>query len=1436
MAKTGKFPYYVGLDCGTNSVGWAATDEEYRLLKAYGKSEWGVRLFDEAEPAAERRVARSNRRRGERAKTRLKLLRRLFSSEMSQVDPEFYQRLHESFYYEEDKKLTKNSKNTLFNDPGFTDKDFHEQYPTIWHLRRAIIHAGPDQHFDLRLYFLAVQHILKHRGHFLMEGSLAQDADDFQGIYRDFVDIASGYGYILNDSVAEQVKNIILDKVKDADGRRMGKRDKKNAVAELLRTDETDDDPDNPKNLAPLAGLLVGSSVSLKDLFDLEGDCKVKVDFSKDDLEDEDKKSEISEAIGADNMDLIFTARTVYDYGVLHNLLGEHKFVSDAMVANYDQHKKDLEALKAVFKPHPGVYRQLFRSPESDSSYDRYVGKGYTLKADRHKSITPMSQEDFNKILKKHLESVGYSGELLERAERGELLPKQRGQAKGTIPQQLHHRELELILRKLGQDFPSFAEEDPNEKSAAKTKIQKILAIHEFRIPYYVGPLVKRKFDQDGNPIAGGRSEFSWADQEISELVYPWNFDDLVDKDARATNFIRRMTNECTYLPGEQVLPKDSLDYQKYMVLNELNNLKIDGHRIDNGLKQKIYEEGFLGDDLLSRSNITMNKLNRWLKERGLIDNEQELGGASETKFLPRLTTHHDFHRILGVDFEHKYSRAQLNEVVEVITILNEDKAMLRRRLAIILKLPEDSSEVKNLAKLKYQKWGNFSNQFLNGLRVQIDGRDLTILEALWETNANLTELLGDEYGFGKAVDDYNRYHCKAPRSSDVTYRDVDALYCSPAVKRSIWQTFKIVDELVRVNGCAPAKIFLEVTRDGDKQDKKGYTTSRKKNLEERLKSSVRSADTQAILKELEGKSDRDLQSKKLFLYFSQMGKCAYCGKPIDLEELNNWQLYDIDHIFPRSLTKDDSITQNLVLVHAQENRDKTNVYPVSEDVRKRMSGVWYGWHKAQLITDEKYKRLIRATPLTADELGGFIARQIVETSQSVKAIRDLLERAYPEAKVVMVKAHRVSDLRSCYGYDKKDQEGNVVRLGRPEFIKLRELNDYHHAKDAYLNIVVGNVMNSTFTDNPSQWVRNRQNQNYTITTERIFRDSYKYQKKDGTTSTWPDTAAWHYADSLKVLSDTLKQNDILWTRMNYIESGMLSDQQLVGKSAKVDGIMPIKQKSRLDPKKYGGYNSLKGAHFTLVEQIGKKGERERRIIAVPQTVGQHLDPKSPQYFEKLESYVASEYPDSKIIIPIIKYKTLLEVDGVPLHITGRTGKSLLYQHCRQLTVPESLHPLIKRILSVSQKDKQLSGKYEIDEDKDGVDVETTKQVFDELMKFLPEYGRVPGLSTVVSKIGDNREKFQSLDLKEQCHLIVELLKIFSCSAERGNLEKLIPKPGYLVLGGNKVNTTDSCYLIEQSPTGFFEHRVNLKTTPPRNPKILKRTKPYKPLTTGVDD
>lgn len=81
--------YYLGLDIGTDSIGWAVTDTNYKILKFNGNSMWGIRLFDESQTAEDRRTYRTSRRRIQRRRERLALLEMLFNEEISKVDPVF---------------------------------------------------------------------------------------------------------------------------------------------------------------------------------------------------------------------------------------------------------------------------------------------------------------------------------------------------------------------------------------------------------------------------------------------------------------------------------------------------------------------------------------------------------------------------------------------------------------------------------------------------------------------------------------------------------------------------------------------------------------------------------------------------------------------------------------------------------------------------------------------------------------------------------------------------------------------------------------------------------------------------------------------------------------------------------------------------------------------------------------------------------------------------------------------------------------------------------------------------------------------------------------------------------------------------------------------------------------------------------------------------
>jgi CRISPR-associated endonuclease Csn1 len=177
MVEKGKQDYFIGLDIGTNSVGWAVSNLNYEVIKKNGKFLAGSRLFTEAKTAEGRRVFRSSRRRLGRRKFRLELLQRLFAEKIAEKDFGFFIRMKESFLHLDDKQENNKNKFPLFNDKNYTDKEFYDKFPTIYHLREFLLNNKTD---DIRLLYLACHHIVKYRGHFLKEGNF--DIDDLSAL------------------------------------------------------------------------------------------------------------------------------------------------------------------------------------------------------------------------------------------------------------------------------------------------------------------------------------------------------------------------------------------------------------------------------------------------------------------------------------------------------------------------------------------------------------------------------------------------------------------------------------------------------------------------------------------------------------------------------------------------------------------------------------------------------------------------------------------------------------------------------------------------------------------------------------------------------------------------------------------------------------------------------------------------------------------------------------------------------------------------------------------------------------------------------------------------------------------------------------------------------------------------------------------------------
>lgn len=1369
--------YFVGLDIGTNSVGWAVTNKSYKLLKFRSHKMWGSRLFDEGESAVARRGFRSMRRRLERRKLRLKLLEELFADVMVQVDPTFFMRLRESKYHYEDKTTGHSSKHILFINEDYTDQDYFKAYPTIYHLRAELMKDGTD---DIRKLFLAVHHILKYRGNFLYEGaSFDSNASTLDDVLKQALK-----NIIFNcfDSTAAigSIGQILMEPGKT-------KSDKAKAIERLVDTyiitDEVDTSgktqkeqvKEDKKRLKSFANLVLGLSASLTDLFgsveELDDDLK-NLQIRGDTYDDE--RDKLAKA-WSDEIHSIDDCKSVYDAIILMFIKEPGLTISESKVKAFNKHKEDLVILKSLLKTDRSIYNAMFKADEKGlHNYVHYIKQGRTEE-------TSCNREDFYKYTKKIVEGLSDSKEkdyILSEINLQTLLPLQRIKDNGVIPYQLHLEELKTILDKCKSKFPFL-----NEVADGYSVAEKLIKLLEFRIPYYVGPL-----NTHHNVDNGG---FAWAVRKASGQVTPWNFDDKIDREKSAAAFIKNLTNKCTYLLGEDVLPKSSLLYSEFMLLNELNNVRIDGKPLETKVKAHLIEAVFKQD----HKKMTENRIEQFLKDNGYISkpHKPEITGL-DGEIKNDLTYYRDMVRILGDGFD--ISMAE--EIITDITIFGESKKMLRETLRNKFSSCLDDEVIKKLAKLRYRDWGRLSKKLLNG----IDGCDktgdcepATIIKFMRNFSYNLMELLGDKFSFMERIQEIND---KLTAGQVVAPHDsIDELALSPAVKRAVWQALRIVDEVIHIKKALPSRIFVEVTR-SNKTDKK-KKDSRQKRLSD-LYAAIKHDDSlvealngqkfNTLKSDLSGCDDAALRSKKLYLYYTQMGRCAYTGNIIDLNLLNT-DNYDIDHIYPRSLTKDDSF-DNLVLCERTANAKKSDTYPIDNTIQTNQKVFWSFLKHQGLISERKYARLTRIAPLTEDDLSGFIARQLVETNQSVKAATTLLRRLYPGVDVVFVKAENVTDFR----YDNN-------------FIKVRSLNHHHHAKDAYLNIVVGNVYHERFTRNfRAFFKKNGANRTYNLA---------KMFNYDVNCTNAKDGKAWDVKTSMDTVKKMMFSNDVRVTKRVYEQKGQLADINLTKASkVKADIYLPIKANDLIVSQntKYGGYSDIKNAYYTIIEYSDKKNNSIKAFIPIPIFIASKILTE-----QALLEYIKTVLPKAnniKIIYKRVYNDQLLKIDGFTYYLGGRSNDRFCIDNAIQLIVPLDIQfylKLVEKFTTIMLEDKNIkvssvSSRNPVNNQVENITLEYTQKLFDYLVsKFNePIYLKMRGNKLKdVDNVG--RKQFIKLSLEERCKALSELLNIFTNRNKKLSLSSINVSASRKVVNF-KVSSLDEFKIINESITGLYSNEV----------------------------
>lgn len=1287
--KMGDKKYYVGLDIGTSSVGYAVTDEEYNLLKHKGEPMWGSHIFEEGQTAETRRSFRTARRRNDRRKQRINLLSEIFASEIAKVDERFFIRRRESALFREDVK--EGDKYIVFNEDGFTDKDYYEKYPTIHHLICELI-ENKEPH-DVRLVYMACAYLLAHRGHFLSEVNKddISKVTDFEVIYDNFMDIMrSEYDIEPWTCDINEFKRILK--------LQQPVREKEKLFHELLNNGKKfkmEDDADI--DLEGILKLLSGGTFDLSKMFPKSAlEEKTSISFKTT------KEEDFTEILGKldDEAQVLIAIRNIYDWAVLDDVLKGNEYISVGKVNVYERHKQDLKYLKSFIRKYKSEkYDEVFR----DSLATNYVAYSYNLKnTPNPESVKKTDKYTFCDYIKKIVKDIDVNEndkvdyeDMLLRLETYQFCPKQIDGDNRVIPYQLYYHELKKILEN-ASEYLSFLNEADEDGYINKDKI---LSIMEFRVPYFVGPLRK------------DNSQFAWIERKADGKIYPWNFEEKVDLDKSEQEFIKRMINTCTYLPGEKVLPKSSLLYEKFNVLNEINNIKINNESIPVEHKQGIFE--------LFKSNrkVSVKRIKDYLVSNNLLHDEDVFSGI-DTTVKSSLKTYHDFKRLLEHNVLAEY---QIEEIVERITYSEDKKRVARWLRATYTELPEE--DIQYISKLKYKDFGRLSARFLNGIQGcdKSDGELSTIIDKLWETNDNLMQMLSEKYTFTEEIEEIKKnYYNDNPTTLETL---LEERYINNSVKRSIYRTLDILKDVRKVCGGAPARIFVEMARGGGEKGKR--TLSRRSQIEELYKA-IDVQEVRELSKELEGKSDNELQSEVLFLYFMQLGKCAYTGKTLDIEKLKT-NLYNVDHIWPQSYVKDDSI-DNKVLVISEENAAKGDIYPIKAEIREKMGSYWSMLRHNHLISEEKYKRLTRNTSFSAQEKQGFINRQLVSTRQSTKAVAEILKMVFPDTEIIYSKASLVSDFRH-----------EVLKR-----YKTRSVNDLHHAKDAYLNIVVGNVYYCSFTK------RFYIDQQYSMKATTIFNQ----QIKDG------NQIVWNGKKSIDKVRKTIDKNNIHYTKFAFMRKGGLFDQMPLKAS---DGLIP--RKNGLDTEKYGGYNKSTATAFILVKYKDKNKDEVSLmpvdLMAADKVFSdeQYAIEYSKVTLAKLYGREISEITDVSLPLGLraIKINTMLSFDGFKACLSGKTGTRVLLSSMMPLVLGYDWEEYIKRLESwINKKDKNKQ--LVLDEVFDGISKDKNLQLYSVLSsKVIDGIYSIP-FSGQIDVLKAGKEVFEALSVEDQIKVLLNLI------------------------------------------------------------------------------
>lgn len=477
-----------------------------------------------------------------------------------------------------------------------------------------------------------------------------------------------------------------------------------------------------------------------------------------------------------------------------------------------------------------------------------------------------------------------------------------------------------------------------------------------------------------------------------------------------------RLVGRCVYT-GEKRIVKHAPTAELFNLLNDLNNMQIDGEHITFAEKVKLYEDLF-------KKQISSPKVSKVLQILGKNKDATVTGlrvaGKNKTQIFTELKGWHYINaanKLTGDTVDMK-DFSILDEIAKVLTFYQDGTTAS----VALQKLNLSDEFINELIKLYDSPSGNL----FKGTHSLSKAAILIVLEDLWNTPKNQMQLFSEKKIYPKHSSDYIS-------NGQIKPQIVNNMSVSPVTRRAISQTFTVYNDLMKKYSNGFDNITIRLAREENSEAQKKFIYNLQKENEQ-INSQV---------KEIIKNKNESALFDKVKLWLLQDGIDLYTGEKIPIEHLlNNSYAYVIGHIIPLSISFDNSFSNKVLTFDAVSQRkgQKTpyqwmqeNDAPDYNEFYKRVCS----FTDSQKMPKAKRNNLLFKEDITKWEVRcNFINRNLVDTRYACKEVLCTFKNCLEETPTAVhsVNGKFINYLRKCWNLNKN-----------------RDLDFSHNAVDALI-------------------------------------------------------------------------------------------------------------------------------------------------------------------------------------------------------------------------------------------------------------------------------------------------------------------------------------------------------------------------------------------------